>query len=127
MKLLNIVRPDKAYFGEKDYQQYQLVKDMAQAFFLDVDIIGCETVREADGLAMSSRNTNLEVAARALAPKLHQLISEKEPDEIVAHRLQEHGFTVDSIVLAPRLRATAMRAMMTPVRTTVMTATVTKA
>jgi pantoate--beta-alanine ligase len=97
MKLLNIVRPDKAYFGEKDYQQYQLVKDMAQAFFLDVDIIGCETVREADGLAMSSRNTNLEVAARALAPKLHQLISEKEPDEIVAHRLQEHGFTVDYI------------------------------
>ena len=97
MKLLNVVRADKAYFGEKDYQQYQLVKDMADAFFLDVDIIGCETVREADGLAMSSRNTNLEVAARALAPKLHQLISEKEPDETIVQRLQEHGFKVDYI------------------------------
>ncbi len=97
MKLLNIVKAEKAYFGKKDYQQYKLVKDMAEAFFLDVEIVGCETIREADGLAMSSRNTNLEAKARALAPKLHQLISEKEPDDIVVNRLQAQGFKVDYI------------------------------
>jgi len=97
MKLLNIVKADKAYFGKKDYQQFQLVKDMAQAFFLDVEIIGCETIREADGLAMSSRNTNLQAEARKLAPRLHQLISEKSADDEVARRLQAQGFEVDYI------------------------------
>ncbi|MEE4281550.1 MAG: pantoate--beta-alanine ligase, partial [Pseudomonadales bacterium] len=64
MKLLNIVSPQRAYFGKKDYQQYLLVRDMAQVFFMPVDIIGCDTVREIDGLAMSSRNLNLETSAR---------------------------------------------------------------
>ena len=64
MKLLNIVRPARAYFGEKDFQQYQLIKDMARTFFLDVEIVPCEIVRESDGLALSSRNLNLDACAR---------------------------------------------------------------
>ena len=46
MKLLNIVRPQRAYFGEKDFQQYKLIESMADAFFLDVEIVACQTVRE---------------------------------------------------------------------------------
>ncbi len=109
MKLLNIVKADKAFFGEKDYQQLQLVKDMVQAFFLDVDIVGCETIREIDGLAMSSRNTHLKKDERALAPVLHQLISEEAPDDIVACQLKRYGFEVDYIkTIAGRRYAAAM-------------------
>ena len=97
MKLLNIVKPEKAYFGEKDYQQFQLIKDMADAFFLDAEIVGCETIREIDGLAMSSRNTHLKDEARALAPVLHRLISAEASDDIVAHQLKDYGFEVDYI------------------------------
>ena len=59
MKLLILVRPQRAYFGEKDYQQLHLIKGMSEAFFLDIDIIGCPTVRDENGLAMSSRNNRL--------------------------------------------------------------------
>jgi pantothenate kinase type III len=69
MKLLNLVRPHRAYFGEKDYQQYQLIRGMAEAFFLDAEIVPCDTVREADGLALSSRNALLDPAGRRLAPR----------------------------------------------------------
>ena len=59
MKLLNIVSANKAYFGEKDYQQLQLIKDMAKNFFMKTEIVPCPTLREKDGLAMSSRNVRL--------------------------------------------------------------------
>ena len=52
MKLLQLVRPTRAYFGEKDYQQYLLVKEMAEAFFLETQIVACPTLRADDGLAM---------------------------------------------------------------------------
>ena len=71
LKLLNIVQPARAYFGEKDYQQLQLVRSMVDAFFLPVTVVACPTVREADGLAMSSRNIYLKgddrFAARCLS------------------------------------------------------------
>lgn len=67
MKLLHIVNANRAYFGKKDFQQYRLIKKMAEAFFLDTEIIGCEIVRENDGLAMSSRNVRLSVAGREKA------------------------------------------------------------
>lgn len=77
LKLLNLVQAKNAYFGKKDYQQYQLVKGMAQAFFLATDIIGCETVRDEYGLALSSRNNRLNEAqlskARAFAKVFHQV------------------------------------------------------
>ena len=70
MRLLNLVRPDHAYFGEKDYQQLQLIRDMVSAFFMPVKIVACTTVREADGLAMSSRNQHLDARNRDKAAAL---------------------------------------------------------
>jgi pantoate--beta-alanine ligase len=98
MKLLNIARADRAYFGEKDYQQYLLIRDMCEAFFMDVEIVPCATVREADGLAMSSRNENLDKAGRVKAGLLNNLIRSTLDDQQVAKALSEAGFDVDYIV-----------------------------
>ncbi len=97
MKLLNIVRPARAYFGEKDFQQYQLIKDMARTFFLDVEIVPCEIVRESDGLALSSRNLNLDACAREKAPLIHNLITGNITDDEIARRLEIAGFDVDYV------------------------------
>ena len=97
MKLLNIVRPTHAFFGEKDYQQLQLIRDMVQAFFLDTEIVGCPTVREPDGLALSSRNLNLDLASRRKAPLIYELISSDRDDETVARELAAAGFRVDYV------------------------------
>ncbi len=75
MKLLQITRPQKAYFGEKDYQQFQLIHDMAQSFFIRSEIIGCTTVREEDGLAMSSRNKRLTPEGRKNAALIYQVLN----------------------------------------------------
>ena len=72
MKLLNLVQADRAYFGKKDFQQYQLIKDMCQTFFMQVEIVGCDTVREQDGLAMSSRNKLLSRQARCKASDFYR-------------------------------------------------------
>jgi pantoate--beta-alanine ligase len=65
MKLLNIVTPDRAYFGEKDYQQLAVIRRMVDDLNMPLEIVPVETVREPDGLAMSSRNENLTVKQRA--------------------------------------------------------------
>ncbi len=98
MKLLNIVRPARAYFGKKDFQQYRLIQDMCTAFFMPVEIVGCETVREADGLAMSSRNKLLDKPGREKAVLLHSALQSSLSDAEVCQHLQAHGFTVDYIV-----------------------------
>ncbi len=97
MKLLNIVKPDIAYFGEKDYQQYKLIKEMADAFFMDVSIVSCPTIRERDGLALSSRNQNLDACSRRKAPLLHELLTSNRSDCQVRARLRNAGFEVDYI------------------------------
>ncbi|MFK5971483.1 MAG: pantoate--beta-alanine ligase [Candidatus Marithrix sp.] len=72
--LFNIVRPDKALFGEKDYQQLFLIKRMVKDLFMPIEIIGMPIVRETDGLAMSSRNNYLTTKQRVIAPILFQTI-----------------------------------------------------
>lgn len=97
LKLLNIVRPARAYFGEKDWQQLKLIQGMAEALFLDTEIIACSTIREKDGLAMSSRNTLLGKDERKLAAKFHQILSEKTVPEAKRAALAKAGFKVDYI------------------------------
>ncbi|SDS65215.1 pantothenate synthetase [Nocardioides scoriae] len=74
-KLFGLVRPDVAVFGEKDYQQLALVRRMAEDLCLGVDVVGATTVREADGLALSSRNRFLDAEARAHALALSRALA----------------------------------------------------
>ena len=75
LKLLNCVQPAAAVFGKKDYQQLVIVRDMARQFDISTAIIAGETVREPDGLAMSSRNGYLSAVERAEAPRLHRVLA----------------------------------------------------
>ena len=75
-KLFTQTQADRAYFGEKDYQQLQLVTCIARDLDLPIQIVGCPTIREEDGLAMSSRNLLLSDRARAWAPELHRAMDE---------------------------------------------------
>ncbi len=70
-RLFNLVQPDVAVFGKKDYQQLMLIKLMATDLGIPIEIVGVDTVREADGLAMSSRNNYLSAAERQTAPKFY--------------------------------------------------------
>lgn len=70
-KLFGMTMADRAYFGQKDWQQLQVVKRLVRDLNMPVWIVGCETIRETDGLAMSSRNARLDAEARARAPALH--------------------------------------------------------
>lgn len=73
-KLFGMTQADRAYFGQKDWQQLQVVRRMVADLNIPVEIVGCETVREHDGLAMSSRNVRLDPLSRAQAPALHRIL-----------------------------------------------------
>jgi pantoate--beta-alanine ligase len=75
-KLLSIVEPDAAYFGEKDYQQLVIVRRLAADLSIPVEIIGIPTIREPDGLALSSRNRRLSATQRTAAAVLHRALME---------------------------------------------------
>ncbi|MBP3532963.1 MAG: pantoate--beta-alanine ligase [Alistipes sp.] len=90
-RLFAIVEPDKAYFGEKDFQQIAVIRAMVAQLGLKVEIVDCPIIRDTDGLARSSRNTLLDKAHRAAAPHIYEVLSaaasktgEMTPDELSA-------------------------------------------
>lgn len=101
MKLLLLTGADRAYFGEKDYQQYVLIREMAEAFFLKscigTEILVCPVVREPDGLAMSSRNTRLSLEGRAMAGRFAGIFRTAATAEDAESRLEEIGIDVEYI------------------------------
>ena len=109
MRLLNLVRPDNAYFGEKDYQQLQLIRDMVNAFFMPVNIVACATMREADGLAMSSRNQHLDAANREKAAALFTALKHSSTAAEARQKLGGQGFEVDYVEDIANRRLAAAR------------------
>jgi len=110
-KLFNMVQPDIAVFGNKDYQQLMVIRRMAEDLAMPVRIVGIDTVRESDGLAMSSRNGYLTDQERLTAPVLYRVISglaaklrDGENDYAglqaqAARELDENGFRTDYIAI----------------------------
>ena len=113
-KLLNIVQPDQMFLGEKDFQQLTLLRRMVSDLDLPVRVIGGPTVREADGLAMSSRNGYLAPGERERAPEIYRCLTQTaatiansaaslEAAEIQAcNHLEHHGFRVDYVSVRRR-------------------------
>lgn len=115
MKLFSIVQPHAALFGKKDYQQFMVLSAMVREFALPIEVIPGETVRAADGLALSSRNGYLSAAERAEAPRLYRtLLRIAEAvrggrrdfatleTEAMAH-LREHGWAPDYVAVRKRI------------------------
>jgi pantoate--beta-alanine ligase len=95
-RLLDIVAPDKLFMGQKDFQQFTIVRQMLLQLKSNVQIVLCPIVREADGLAMSSRNTRLTEAQRQLAPLIYRTLSEAKakvhshfPKNIMAEAMRQ--------------------------------------
>lgn len=109
MKLFNIVSPRKAYFGEKDFQQLTLIKDMVKSFFMNIEIVPVPTVRETDGLAMSSRNVRLTPEERAKAPRVYAIITQSSSSLAAQEKLQAEGFLVDYVMDREGRRFVAVR------------------
>jgi pantoate--beta-alanine ligase len=93
-KLFNIVKPHAAIFGEKDYQQLTVIRQMVRDLNFDINIVGAPTVREADGLAMSSRNTYLHSKQRMSARTLNNSL--KKAQELVGNGLKDAAQVIDA-------------------------------
>jgi pantoate--beta-alanine ligase len=100
-KLLLAGMPDRAYFGEKDFQQLLVVKKLVRDLNIPTEIVGCPTMREPDGLAMSSRNAYLSPEERARAPRLHAIMRD------VAGRIRASSSSVEFLNQARRTIAEA--------------------
>lgn len=97
LKLLQLVKPTRAYFGEKDFQQLKLVEGMVEAFFIDTEIRSCPTVREESGLAMSSRNQRLSPQAKEFAAHLNRILENGRTPMDARKELESLGFKVDYV------------------------------
>lgn len=108
-RLLTLVAPDVAIFGKKDYQQLMLIRLMVADLGIPVEIVGVDTVREPDGLALSSRNNYLSASERQTAPQLYETLCAlrdrvlrhgsltKEAEEAAVESLKSHGFRPDYV------------------------------
>ena len=103
-KLFEAVKPHRAYFGEKDFQQLVIIHEMVRQMQFDLEIVGCPIVREEDGLALSSRNARLSAEERENALKISQTLF-KSRTFAATHTVSEtQKFVEDAIVAAPGLR-----------------------
>ena len=96
-KMMILVRATRAYFGEKDYQQLQLVRGMTQALFMETEVVGVPTVREPDQLALSSRNTRLRSDQKPIAARFPQILLAAKTAEHATQCLRAEGFDVEYI------------------------------
>jgi pantoate--beta-alanine ligase len=115
LKLLNITQPDVALFGKKDYQQLMVIRNMVADFNLPVKVVGGETVRAEDGLALSSRNGYLSAAERLEAPRLFQVITQvaaavragnldyKQLEQAAMNQLRAHGWSPEYVAIRKKL------------------------
>lgn len=97
MKLFNLVKPTRAYFGEKDYQQLLLIQGMVKALFMDIEIKSCPTVREKSGLACSSRNNRLTPSQREIADEFAKIFHQNKSSAMISKELEALGITVEYI------------------------------
>ena len=103
-KLFDMVKPDRAYFGEKDFQQLAIIREMVRQMKFPLEIVGCPIVREADGLALSSRNQRLSADERQTALKISQTLF-ASVEFAASHTVAEtQKFVEDSIAAVPGLR-----------------------
>ena len=109
LKLFNVVQPQRAYFGEKDWQQLQLVRGMVNALLVPVEIVACPTVREPDGLALSSRNRRLSQLGRAHAMDFPRALRTARDAASAAANLKMRGFEVDYVEDYDGVRLGAVR------------------
>lgn len=103
-KLFDMVRPDRAYFGEKDFQQIAVIRRMAELEGFDIEIVACPIKRHPDGLAMSSRNVRLTPGQRAIAPAIYLTLAEsvRRAPELTVE--QTRRLVIDTIDSQPEMR-----------------------
>lgn len=103
-RLFALVRPDRAYFGEKDFQQIAVIRNMVKTEGIDVDIVACPIKRGDDGLALSSRNALLTPEQRRVAPEIHRVLEESRKFALTHNLRDTHDMVVESLDAIPGLR-----------------------
>jgi pantoate--beta-alanine ligase len=97
------------YLGEKDWQQLELIRGLCRSFFVPTEVVACPTVRDRDGLALSSRNVRLSAAGRARAARFPAILREAADAPAAARQLAEAGLEVDYVTERGGRRLAAIR------------------